>query len=101
MPYFTLVILNCFGSVFANTFENPAELAGLNISLVVNTAIQLVALTITPVCLAMISKIRPFILPKTVILFILVLLSIIYGAMVIAVLALLILRQQHTPPGIS
>jgi len=62
---------------------------------VVNTAASLIALTITPVFLALISKTKNITLPRAVITFILVLASITFGVMGIALLVMLLLSLRH------
>lgn len=97
MEYFILVIFSFFGNVSASTLDGSAS----DILPVVNTATNLIALTITPVFLAMISKTGNFVLPRMVFLCIVVILSIIYGVMAIVLSVMLISKLLHTWLGTS
>lgn len=63
---------------------------------VVNMAITLIALTITPLFTALISKTKSITLPKTVINYTVVIISIIYGVTAIVLLAMLLTSLART-----
>lgn len=67
----------------------------------VNTGSGLIALIITPLFLALISKTKNITIPKTIIRLTLVMSLILYGAMGIALLAMLLLNLLHTWHDIS
>ena len=96
-----LVIYKNSGADSASISASQIGQTGSDILPVVNTATNLIALTITPVFLAMISQTKKLILPRMVLHFILVTLSIIYGVMACVLSAMLILKLLHTWRGMS
>jgi len=93
--FFILVTFSYSGNVYANASENVFDILPA-----VNTVTNIIALTIMPVFLAMISRTKPWTLPKTALIIIIATFLILFGLMGVVLLALLLLKLQHIRPGI-